>query len=124
MGGKADIVRDFVASCRKEGISPCLYAGFADSEQNAKYLHDPEAYLTNQLAMLRELLTRYGQIDRIWFDFWGDSCNQYVAKCPTGAFPQGWKNISSLMDQLSPNTTVSMSGTDGCLCLPRASILR
>ena len=23
--GKADIVRDFVASCRKGGISPCLY---------------------------------------------------------------------------------------------------
>jgi alpha-L-fucosidase len=115
MGGQADIVRDFIASCRKEGISPCLYLGFADSEQNTKYPHDPEGYLANQVAMLRELMTSYGQIDRIWFDFWGDACNQYGAKCPPGAFPQGWKNISSLMDQISPNTTLSMPGTDGCL---------
>ena len=35
--------------------------------------------------MLRELLTRYGHIDRVWFDLWGDNCGAFGSGCPRGA---------------------------------------
>lgn len=147
LGGKGDIVRDFVASCRAAGVSPCLY--FIppwDGWQDAHSHGDAEAYLATQLDMSRELLTRstprtepkqhfarpslsehlsmcgrYGRIDRLWFDFWGDACGQYGAACPRGAFPQGWRNISALMAEVSPGTTLSMPGTDGCLLAKTSS---
>ena len=67
--------RDFVTSCRKFGVSPCLYVipAMDTFEDHAA----PAAYLATQMAMLRELLTRYGQIDRLWFDYWGMGCGEY-----------------------------------------------
>jgi len=67
--------RDFVASCRKLGVSPCIYVipAMDTFEDHAA----PAAYLATQMAMLRELLTRYGQIDRLWFDYWGMRCGEY-----------------------------------------------
>ena len=76
---------------------------------------DPTAYLETQLAMITELLTEYGPISRLWFDFYGMGCRQYGADCPVGAFPNGWRNISKLVETISPTTVLTMPGTDGCL---------
>ena len=72
-GGKGDLVADFVASARKFGISPCFYfiAGF-DVAANHSGVSGP-TYLDNQVKALTELLTNYGQIDRLWFDASSDS---------------------------------------------------
>jgi hypothetical protein len=52
--------------------------------------HDsPEVYLERQLQMLRELLTRYGQIDRLWIDYYAMACGQYGSNCPAGSFGHG-----------------------------------
>ena len=115
MDGKADIVRDFVASCRAHGVSPCLY--FIPAEDGALEKQNVSAteYLDTQLAMLRELLTRYGHIDRVWFDFWGDTCGRFGAGCPKGALgASGYEKITALVQELSPGT-VMLPGVDGCL---------
>ena len=65
--------------------------------------------------MLRELLTRYGHIDRVWFDFWGDNCGAFGSGCPKGALGRnGYDNITALVRELSPGT-VMLPGVDGCL---------
>jgi alpha-L-fucosidase len=113
MGGTADIVQDFMASCRKFGVSPCLY--FVPAEDGALDQQNSTAYLATQLAMLRELLTRYGHIDRIWFDLWGDACGRFGSGCPKGALDSpGYDKITALVRSLSPRT-VMLPGVDGCL---------
>ena len=115
MGGTADIVRDFVASCRRFGVSPCLYIIPAEDGAMEKRNVTAAAYLATQLAMLRELLTRYGHIDRIWFDYWGDRCGRFGSGCPKGALGrEEYGNITALVRELSPGT-VMLPGVDGCL---------
>ena len=102
MNGTADIVRDFVASCRAQDVSPCLY--FIPSMDAFESQDTPTTYLAKQLEMLRELLTRYGHIDRIWFDYWGSPPTSCSLAAQPGTFPKGWANITSLVNELSPTT--------------------
>ena len=115
MSGTADIVREFVASCHRFGVSPCLYFIPAEDGALEKENRTADQYLATQLAMLRELLTRYGHIDRVWFDFWGDNCGAFGSGCPKGALGRsGYGNITALVQELSPGT-VMLPGVDGCL---------
>lgn len=74
--GRGDVVADFVASCRKHGIKPGLYASTGanaylrcdanriaggDAEAQARY-----ARLCERMAA--ELWSRYGDLAEIWFD--------------------------------------------------------
>ncbi|MDF9798796.1 alpha-L-fucosidase [Catalinimonas alkaloidigena] len=78
-GGKGDIVRDFVSSCRKYGIKPGIYIGI---RWNAFYgIHDfkvqgegefsknrQEHYNRICEGMVEELCSRYGDLAIVWFD--------------------------------------------------------
>ena len=57
----ADIVRDFVASCRKYDISPCLY--IAPEVDCDMAMRNESGYFEGLRGMLTELLTNYGEID-------------------------------------------------------------
>lgn len=76
-GGQGDIVADFVASCRKYGIRPGIYA----STTANGYLHvdnpgrvqpgspvSQEAYNAIVVRQLTELWSNYGDLFEIWFD--------------------------------------------------------
>jgi hypothetical protein len=116
MAGKGDIVKDFVASCRTHQISPCFYIiPDWDSFESRSRKANPAHYLNTQLQMVRELLTQHGQIDRLWFDFYGTACRQFGADCPPGSFPEGWTQINDLVAAASSATVLSMPGTAGCL---------
>lgn len=79
-GGKGDLVRDFVASCRKHGIRPGLYAsmssnGYLEVDNpglvNRGKGGDPAAqarYAKICEGMLDELWGNYGRLFEIWFD--------------------------------------------------------
>ena len=75
--GQGDIVKDFVASCKKYGLKPGLYAS---ASANA-YCHvdNPGLVLSGDLeeqkkyneivkTQLTELWTQYGKLFEIWFD--------------------------------------------------------
>lgn len=76
-GGKGDIVRDFVASCRKAGIMPGLYCSFPCNwylrvDNPGRVLSgDPEEqarYAATYGQHLRELWSWYGELGELWFD--------------------------------------------------------
>jgi alpha-L-fucosidase len=75
--GQGDIVKDFIASCKKYGVKPGLYAS---ASVNA-YLRvnnpgrvlsgkpeDQEKYKEVVRTQLTELWTQYGELFEIWFD--------------------------------------------------------
>lgn len=76
-GGKGDIVAEFVASCRKYGLKPGLYA--STTANGYLWVNNPgrvqkgspitqEAYNKVVETQLTELWTNYGELFEIWFD--------------------------------------------------------
>ena len=124
-GGKGDIVADFVAAAREAGVSPCFYVilGF-DVDANHSAVPGP-TYLDRQVEVLTELLTNYGQIDRLWWDNYAIGCCQPVTHeflyCPGGGTTStpspecpGWQLLIDTVRAVSPLTAV-VPGPDGCL---------
>ena len=75
-GGKGDVVRDFIKSCRKAGIKPGLYASVScnawwgvDNPGVIKWGdRQQKDYNKACEAMLTELWSNYGELTEIWFD--------------------------------------------------------
>ncbi len=101
--GKGDIVRDFIASCKKYGIKPGIYA----STTVNGYLHvdnpglvqpgapvSQEEYNEIVRKQLTELWTNYGELFEIWFD------GGVLSK------EQGGADVLSLVQKLQPNAIV------------------
>ena len=70
-------------------------------------------YMDTLIAMLTELLTGYGPVSRLYFDFFGYSNKGHPHWSPNGAFPSGWQKVVSTVRKLSPDT-VMLPGPDGC----------
>ena len=77
--GKADIVRDFVQSCRKYGIQPGIYLGIRWNSflgvhnfkvQGEGAFKENRQKWYNQMVegMVKEICTNYGELFEIWFD--------------------------------------------------------
>jgi alpha-L-fucosidase len=124
-GGGGDVARDFVAAARAAGISPCFYVilGF-DIDANHSGVPGPQ-YLANQVTVLTELLTRYGPIDRLWWDNYAIGCCQPVTHegfyCPGGGTTStpgpecpGWQTVIDTVRAINRNTAI-VPGPDGCL---------
>lgn len=82
--GKADIVRDFVNSCRKYGIKPGIYLGIRWNsffgvhnfrvEGEGEFREKRQTYYNRMVeGMVKEICTRYGELFEIWFDGGADS---------------------------------------------------
>jgi len=76
-GGKADLVRDFVESCRRAGLRPGLYlscfrnAYWKVDRYRVNYGKGGEgqaAFARTCERMVEELCSRYGPLIEIWFD--------------------------------------------------------
>lgn len=65
-GGAGDVVGEFVAACRREGLRVGLY--LSPWDQNAPSYGDSPRYNDLYVDQLTELLTRYGRIHEVWFD--------------------------------------------------------
>ncbi len=75
-GGKADILRDFTASCRKYGLKPGIFTearwdvnlAVRDFKVTKRSPVTQEAYNRLVEREVEELCTRYGKLFEIWFD--------------------------------------------------------
>lgn len=64
-GGQGDVVREFTAACRAEGLGAGLYLSPWDRHEPS---YGTPAYNDHYVAQLAELLTQYGPIVEVWFD--------------------------------------------------------
>ncbi|EGD82959.1 hypothetical protein, variant [Salpingoeca rosetta] len=110
---KHDIVEAFVKSCRKYDVRPCFYIGPNANGYFTQVLnYTTEQFVTAQLGMIREVLTKYGFISRLWWDHYLDACGG-LSECPAcrnqsdpTCFPAAWHTFASLVRELSPNTLI------------------
>ncbi|MBI4328154.1 MAG: alpha-L-fucosidase [Chloroflexi bacterium] len=76
--GQGDVVREFVAACRRHGLSPGVYLSAGDKHfpcwstpdpLGKRKLHgDRAAYFHTYLQQVKELLTQYGELCALWID--------------------------------------------------------
>lgn len=111
-GGKGDVVADFMASCRKYGIRPGIYAStgrnsYLGLNTAGKRLPDDQwrRYVDVVKTQLRELWTNYGELFEIWFD--------------GGNLPadRGGREIEDLLAELQPNALVFQGNPERFNCL-------
>ena len=108
-GGKGDVVKDFVASCKKYDIKPGLYASVTstawwgvDNPGVIKWGDRKQAdYIKACEAMLTELWSNYGELTEIWFD--------------GGALPpeKGGPDMVPILKKHQPNAIVFQSPAPG-----------
>ena len=68
---KRDVVREFTDACREAGMRIGLYYSQRDWHHPDYGIGDNRKYIDYMNGQLTELLTRYGDIDIIWFDSYG-----------------------------------------------------
>ena len=74
LGPKRDIVREYVEACREFGLGVGIYYNLndwrhPDCPRALKNLRARRRYLDFAQANVRELMTDYGKIDILWYDF-------------------------------------------------------
>lgn len=104
-GGKGDVVGEFVAACRKEGLKVGLY--LSPWDRHEKSYGDSPAYNEHYRKQLAELLTQYGEIREIWFD---GACGEG----PNGKRQEyDWPSVWGLARKLAPKAILfSDAGPD------------
>ncbi len=65
-GGTGDVVREFTDACRADGLKAGLY--LSPWDRNAPAYGDSSRYNDMYCDQLTELLTRYGEVQEVWFD--------------------------------------------------------
>lgn len=103
-GGKGDVLRELSRSCRKFGLKFGVYLSPWDRNHPS---YGTEAYNDVFVGMLREVLTRYGEVSEVWFDG------------ANGEGPNGkrqvydWKRYVATVRELAPKACIfSDAGPD------------
>jgi alpha-L-fucosidase len=103
--GSGDVVREFVDSCRAEGLKAGLYLSPWDRHEPT--YGDSPRYNDFYCDQLTELLTQYGPLQEVWFD----GAN---GEGPNGRRQEyDWPRIWGLVRRLQPNAVMfSDAGPD------------
>ena len=106
--GKGDVVGEFVAACRAEGMHYGIYISPWDRHEPT--YGDSPKYNQHFLDQLREVLTTYPGIEEVWFD----------GACGEG--PNGkrqvydWRAYWNLIRELAPDAVITVRGPDVRWC--------
>lgn len=96
--GTGDVVKEFVAACRKYDVKPGLYYSPFDGSADF-YNQDARAYDDYFVNQITELLGDYGDIDILWFDGCGSEGHEY-----------DWARIMGEIRRLQPNILIFNMG--------------
>lgn len=95
--GEGNVVRDYIAACRRHGIKPGLY--YSPAEWGNKTYDDAKAYDDYFINQISEILAPYGEIDVLWFDGCGSSGHTY-----------DWPRICKEIRRMQPNVLIFSMG--------------
>ena len=111
--GQGDVVRELADACRAEGLKFAVYLSPWD-RNHAEYGHPGYVdYFRNQL---RELLTNYGDIFKVWFDGanggdgWYGGANE-IRKIDRTTYYQ-WPETYRMIRELQPHCLIWNDGSD------------
>ena len=112
--GQGDIVAEFVAACRRNGLKVGLYLSPWD-RNHADY--GTPAYIEYYHNQLTELLTEYGDISEIWFDGANGGTGYYGGARETRRIDRNtyyrWPETWALVKKLQPDILIfSDAGPD------------
>lgn len=114
--GKGDVVGEFVAACRKEGMHIGIYISPWDRHEPS--YGDSPKYNQYFLNQLREVLTTYPGIQEMWFD---GAC----AEGPNGKQQvYDWRAYWKLIRELAPDAAITVRGPDVRWCGNEAGYTR
>ena len=100
-GGRGDVVGEVVAAARAEGLRFGVYLSPWDRHEPS--YGDSPRYNEFFRTQLRELLTRYGRIDEVWFDgAKGEGVDQHY----------DWESYYRLIRELQPQAAIAIMGPD------------
>ena len=114
--GHGDVVGEFIAACRAEGMHYGIY--ISPWDRHEKTYGDSPRYNQHFLDQLREVLTNYPGIEEVWFD----------GACGEG--PNGkqqvydWRAYWKLIRELAPNACITVRGPDVRWCGNEAGFTR
>ena len=97
--GEGNVVRDFIAACRKHDMHPGLY--YSPAEAGESFKADAKAYDDYFINQISEILEPYGPIDILWFDGCGSADHTY-----------DWQRITDHIRKLQPEVNIFSMGTD------------
>ncbi|MCE5240429.1 alpha-L-fucosidase [bacterium] len=99
--GEGNVVRDFIAACRKHDMHPGLYYSPAQWGGTVDFRGDAKAYDDYFINQISEILEPYGPIDVLWFDGCGSADHEY-----------DWQRITDHIRKLQPEVNIFSMGTD------------
>ncbi len=103
-GGSGDVVKEFVAACRRNGLAPGIYLNLSENHYwGVEYpgivkegVNTPEQKRYNRIVekMVQEICSNYGELFELWFD--------------SGVLmpEDGGPDIASIIKRLQPNAMV------------------
>ena len=95
---KRDVLKELSDACHEAGLRFGIYYSPRDWHHPAYGIGDNKKYFDYMDGQLRELLTRYGTVDVLWFDSYG-----HGDPIDLWRIPETWSLIKSLM----PNVVIN-----------------
>jgi len=130
---KRDLVAEFVAACRKYNLRIALYHTLNDwthSPNAVDALNDPancyEPFIQFVHGQIREIMTRYGKIDTMWYDGWwpfdgkgwqGEKLNAMVRGLQPGILVNSRCAVPGDFSTPEGHITASAGLWEGCMTL-------